>query len=100
MRLTRDSVVPRDALGSRYGTERVEVDLNPKFLVLPSFTGGRQVGHHNLLLLPMSQEEVANLRFLRGKLVEVANLLHREVNLEQFPPQDMHPCHDLVGVRI
>ena len=63
-----DIVVSWGALGSRDGTERVEVAPDQEVLILPSFTGGGHVGHHNLLLLPKSQEEVATSDFFEEDL--------------------------------
>ena len=100
MELTWEAVVHRDALSSHDRTEWVEVTLDPEVLLFSSFAGGGHIGHHNLLLLPGSQEEVINLGLLRGGLVKVANFLHSEVDLECPPLQDMHPRHDFVGIRI
>ena len=86
MKLTRNLIVLYDELSYYDGTKWVEVPPNPEVLVLPSLTRGGQVSHHNFLLLPRSQEEIAHLRFLRGRLVEVADLIHGEVILEQLPP--------------
>ena len=95
MELTRNMVVPRDPLGSRDRTKRVEVTLDLEVFVLLSFAGGGQICHHYFLLLPGSQEEITNLGPLRGRLVDVTNFLHGEGDPEHPPPKNVHHRHDL-----
>ena len=57
MKLTRDIIVPRDALGSCDGTEGVEVTPDLEVLVFISLAGGGQVGHHNFFLFPRAKKK-------------------------------------------
>ena len=40
------------------------------------------------------------LGLLKGGFVQVADLLHRQVGLDPYHPQDVHPRHYLVGIGV
>ena len=98
--LTGNVVLTRDWPGSHDKTEGVEVPRDPEVLLPSTLAREGKVRHHYLLLRPWNREEVASLGLLRGKLVEVADLLDSEILLKQLPSQDVHPRQYLVGVLV